>query len=83
MQEAPALIRSLLTALEIESVGKRHPCWIPLATVHKRMGDPDGREVQAAIEFAHGNGWLSVTAFPVYTIAITARGALEARGKKK
>jgi hypothetical protein len=77
--EQPTLVRPLLKAVEIESVGKGVPWWVPLMTIEERLGNPDPQQLRAAIAFAHGKGWLVVNSLPAHFVAITASGAAEAR----
>lgn len=78
-REQPTLVRPLLKAVEIESVGKGVPWWVPLMTIEDRLGNPDPEELRTAVAFARDRGWLVVNSVPVHFVAITASGAAKAR----
>jgi hypothetical protein len=82
-REQPTLVKPLLKAVEIESVGKGVPWWVPLMTIEDRLGHPDPEQLRAAVAFAHARGWLVVNSLPAHFVAISANGAAEARNNSR
>src|SRR4051812_2605362 len=78
-REQPTLVRRLLKAVEIESVGKGVPWWVPLLSIEDRLGNPDPGDLRTAIAFAQASGWLVVNSVPAHFVAITPSGAAQAR----
>ena len=78
-RKQPTLVKPLLKAVEIESVGKGVPWWVPLMAIEDRLDNPDPEQLRAAVAFAHASGWLVANSLPAHFVAITARGAAEAR----
>src|SRR4051794_8125730 len=44
-REQPTLVRPLLKAVEIESVGKGVPWWVALLSIENRLGHPDPEDL--------------------------------------